>query len=158
MASKVTTLFEDSAKQNALYPRTKVSAVSDGSGTGLNLLLDGKQDTLVSGTNIKTVDSQSIVGSGNVVSAFDGIDTSNVLGSNTGSNGTTISNVSYNVNAWIVLKEHQCDTLKIDGNAVSIGIRTNSTYNRAVSVIFPLKSGQQWTCSHAVYYAYGSKR
>ena len=67
MASKVTTLFEDSAKTNALYPRTKVSAVSDGSGNGLDALLNGKQDTLVSGTNIKTVDGNSLLGSGNVL-------------------------------------------------------------------------------------------
>jgi hypothetical protein len=40
MASKVTTLFEDSAKQNALYPRTKVSAISDGSNNGLDAILE----------------------------------------------------------------------------------------------------------------------
>ena len=41
MASKITTLFEDSAKTNALYPRTKVSAVSDANGDGLQSILDG---------------------------------------------------------------------------------------------------------------------
>ncbi len=41
MASKITTLFEDSAKENALYPRTKVSAVSDANGDGLQSILDG---------------------------------------------------------------------------------------------------------------------
>ena len=34
--------------------------------TGLSSALDGKQDTLVSGVNIKTVDNESILGSGNV--------------------------------------------------------------------------------------------
>ena len=56
MARKVTTLFEDSAKTNALYPRTKVSAISDGSGTGLDALLSNidaeKQDTLTVGSGI----------------------------------------------------------------------------------------------------------
>ena len=66
MASKVTTLFEDSAKQNALYPRTKVSAISDNSSNSLQQLLDAKQATLVSGTNIKTVESTSLLGSGNI--------------------------------------------------------------------------------------------
>ena len=52
MASKVTTLFEDSAKQNALYPRTKVSAISDNSSNSLQQLLDAKQDDLIAGSGI----------------------------------------------------------------------------------------------------------
>ena len=35
MSSKITTLFEDEAKTNALYPRTKASAVSDDNGNTL---------------------------------------------------------------------------------------------------------------------------
>lgn len=37
--AKVTTLFEDSAKTEALYPRTKVSAISDENNTSLTELL-----------------------------------------------------------------------------------------------------------------------
>jgi hypothetical protein len=32
----------------------------------VNELVDGKQDTLVSGTNIKTINNQSLLGSGNI--------------------------------------------------------------------------------------------
>lgn len=32
----------------------------------INELVDGKQDTLVSGTNIKTINNQSLLGSGNI--------------------------------------------------------------------------------------------
>jgi hypothetical protein len=32
----------------------------------INELVDGKQDTLVSGTNIKTINNTSILGSGNI--------------------------------------------------------------------------------------------
>lgn len=32
---KIITLFEDSSKEKALYPRTKISAVSDGDGNTL---------------------------------------------------------------------------------------------------------------------------
>ena len=78
MGAKVTTLYEDSAKTNALYPRTKVSAVSDGSGNGLDALLNGKQDTLVSGTNIKTVNETSLLGSGDI-EIKNGIDLTNVI-------------------------------------------------------------------------------
>ena len=42
MAIKVTTLYEDVAKQTALAPRTKVSAISDDNGTGLTALLNNK--------------------------------------------------------------------------------------------------------------------
>jgi hypothetical protein len=39
--------------------------------TGLQTALDSKQATLVSGTNIKTINSQSLLGSGNIVIASD---------------------------------------------------------------------------------------
>ena len=32
----------------------------------INEIIDGKQDTLVSGTNIKTINNESLLGSGNV--------------------------------------------------------------------------------------------
>lgn len=38
--AKITTLFEDSAKTEALYPRTKVSAISDENNTSLTELLE----------------------------------------------------------------------------------------------------------------------
>lgn len=37
--AKVTTLFEDSAKTEALYPRTKVSAISDANNNSLETIL-----------------------------------------------------------------------------------------------------------------------
>lgn len=42
MAGQVKTIYSDAAKQNAVFPRTKVSAVSDNSGNGLQGLLDTK--------------------------------------------------------------------------------------------------------------------
>ena len=44
---------------------THTHAISDV--TGLQTALDGKQDTLVSGTNIKTINGDSLLGSGNLV-------------------------------------------------------------------------------------------
>lgn len=49
MANKVTTLI-DVNTQDELYPRTKVTAVSDANGNSLDYLLDQKQDTVLSGT------------------------------------------------------------------------------------------------------------
>lgn len=45
--AKITTLFEDSAKTEALYPRTKVSAVSDENNTSLEELLQNVNTDLV---------------------------------------------------------------------------------------------------------------
>ena len=48
------------------FPITHVDAVIDGSGNALSTLLSGKQATLVSGTNIKTINNESLLGSGNI--------------------------------------------------------------------------------------------
>lgn len=48
------------------FPVTHINAVRDDTGTSLASMLEAKQDTLVSGTNIKTVNNNSLVGSGNV--------------------------------------------------------------------------------------------
>jgi hypothetical protein len=56
--------------------------------TGLQTAIDGKQDTLVSGTNIKTVNSTSLLGSGDiVVSASPAGSTGQVQFNNAGSFG-----------------------------------------------------------------------
>lgn len=38
--AKITTLYEDSAKTEALYPRTKVSAISDANNNSLETILE----------------------------------------------------------------------------------------------------------------------
>lgn len=58
-----------------IYPVTLMSAVEDNNGDTLVSKLDSKQDTLISGENIKTLRGQSILGSGNIVIA----DGSNIL-------------------------------------------------------------------------------
>lgn len=45
---------------------TKTSQLTNDSGFITNAALTGKQDTLVSGTNIKTINNQSLLGSGNL--------------------------------------------------------------------------------------------
>lgn len=54
-------------KGNKFYPRTKAEAVSIDEQTNLDDALNTKQDTLVSGVNIKTINGKSIVGSGGIV-------------------------------------------------------------------------------------------
>lgn len=48
------------------FPITHVDAVIDENGDAVSTLLAGKQDTLVSGTNIKTINNESLLGSGNI--------------------------------------------------------------------------------------------
>lgn len=55
--AKITTLYEDSAKTEALYPRTKVSAISDGDNKSLEELLDDL--VLTAGRGIK-IDNNEI--------------------------------------------------------------------------------------------------
>lgn len=50
-----------------VFPVTHERAVKDSNGVLLETKLNGKQDTLVSGTNIKTVNGESILGSGDIV-------------------------------------------------------------------------------------------
>ena len=44
ITGKIKTLFADSAKTEALFPRTKTSAVSDDNGVDLNVILENKQE------------------------------------------------------------------------------------------------------------------
>lgn len=66
MAKKVITIYEDAAKTTPLYPRTLSTAVSTSDGVLIETKIAAKQDTLVSGTNIKTINNHSILGSGNL--------------------------------------------------------------------------------------------
>jgi hypothetical protein len=68
--SKITDLVSDlSGKENVSNKENSVIDTSTTKYPTVNLLkigLDGKQDTLVSGTNIKTINSESLLGSGNI--------------------------------------------------------------------------------------------
>lgn len=46
--------------------KTKLAGLSNYDDTAVRNLINGKQDTLVSGTNIKTINNQSLLGSGNI--------------------------------------------------------------------------------------------
>ncbi len=66
-ASEIKTKYESNANTNAFTDSEKTNLGNQsGTNTG-DQDLSGLQDTLVSGTNIKTVNSQSLLGSGNIV-------------------------------------------------------------------------------------------
>lgn len=73
------------------FPVAHEKGVVDSNGTTLETKLGQKQDTLVSGTNIKTVNNQSIVGSGNItIDSGSDIDTVSVsVDNNTGTPSAT---------------------------------------------------------------------
>ena len=58
--------LKDADTGDAIFPVTHTSAVTDGNGSDVGQLINAKQDTLVSGTNIKTVNSNSLLGQGDV--------------------------------------------------------------------------------------------
>ena len=67
MAFKKANIFTDSSKTNGIYPNTVYSAVfKDDMTTSLAADLGSKQASLVSGVNIKTINGDSILGSGNI--------------------------------------------------------------------------------------------
>lgn len=67
MAFKKANIFTDSSKTNGIYPNTVYSAVfKDDMTTSLAADLGSKQANLVSGVNIKTVNGNSLLGSGNI--------------------------------------------------------------------------------------------
>lgn len=58
--------LKDKLTGTRFFPITHIKAVRDDNNANLETLLGEKQDELVSGVNIKTINSQSIVGSGNI--------------------------------------------------------------------------------------------
>lgn len=55
------------ALSTAIYPSLTELSYTKGVTSGIQNQMNAKQPTLVSGTNIKTINSQSVLGSGNVV-------------------------------------------------------------------------------------------
>ena len=76
------------------YPITHERAVRDNNGINLETKLGNKQDTLVSGTNIKTINNQSLLGSGNITIQGGGVVPDNV--EVTDHKVTTISSLNTN--------------------------------------------------------------
>ena len=86
----------------------------------INELVDDKQDTLVSGTNIKTINNTSILGSGNIEVGGGG-------GSYTAGNGIDITSNTVSVKAGD-------GTIGVDTNGVKVGtIQTANIANSAVN-------------------------
>lgn len=60
----INTLVDKQEEQ--FFPVTHVDAVIDSNGNPVSALLAGKQPTLISGSNIKSINNQSLLGSGNL--------------------------------------------------------------------------------------------
>lgn len=105
--------------------------------SAMQAALTAKQDTLVSGTNIKTVNSTSLLGSGNIVISGGSLTITEVDGSPSVSastikfpNGSLTDNGSGVVTIAAVLgsfTKAQLDTAISDGNAVYVGDALNGS-------------------------------
>ena len=104
MSNEIANLKSRDGTKN-LYPVTKTECVYDSNNQNLDNLLGGKQTTLVSGVNIKTINNQSILGSGNI----------NIQGG--GGSGTDV----------------QIDSTSITNNGVANILTKNSNYNSSTN-------------------------
>lgn len=87
------------------FPITHVKAVRDDNNTNLETLLSGKQQTLVSGSNIKTINGESVLGSGNIsVSGGGGGGDVNVIESISVNNTPQAVDANKNVNITVPSK------------------------------------------------------
>lgn len=64
--ANIETLYQDKNKTSPIYPRSKTSAITDDNGVNVDILLEQKQSTLISGVNIKTINNESLLGEGNI--------------------------------------------------------------------------------------------
>ena len=132
---------------NNIYLRNSTSTTSwgswikvwtdnnDGASSGLDAdLLDGQhgsyyQQALVSGTNIKTINGNSILGSGNI--AIDGAGVVRTITDVTPTNGQTVFTIAYTVNLIDVyingVKLAASDFTASNGTSVTLGTSTLTT-------------------------------
>lgn len=127
--------------------------------TGLQTAIDGKQDTLVSGTNIKTINSTSLLGSGDITAGLSGtgsVDNAVLRADGTGgatlqSSLATISDlgaitlpaIAYNSRSitlgsnfgWAVNSGIQL-WLHVNGNYVSVTTDSQVSYRGGVHITF----------------------
>lgn len=123
---------KDDGKQ--LLPMTRAELVILNNGTSVETGLANKQDTLVSGTNIKTVNGESLLGSGNISvtgqQGEDGVGISSVV-------QTTESTVSGGTNVITVTKsDGTTSTFNVrNGDAVGSATIVQTTGNSTTSAM-----------------------
>lgn len=111
----------DAKVQNSLVASTTVAP----SATAVNTALASKQDNLVSGTNIKTVNGSSLLGSGNITITGSGVDVPSysIIGNSTASTVTN-SSITYKASG----KQTYTGTLTWSATTAPSGA-TNNSYN-----------------------------
>jgi len=117
-------------------------------------LLATKQDTLVSGTNIKTINSTSILGSGNII-PFVGMDSASVISTQTeNSSGPLTYTATQNCWVYCYFKGHGSvtDYVKIGNQLVhqACDVGGNGIDN---TCLVPLCKGQTIELSKGAYHA-----
>lgn len=93
------TTYTKTEVDNALNEKADTTAVTE----SINAAVSGKQDTLVSGTNIKTVNNQSLLGSGNITIEGGTIDQTVISGSTNAVAGGAVYTALTNKNGVITL-------------------------------------------------------
>lgn len=120
--------------------------------TDLSSILDGKQATLVSGTNIKTINNESILGSGNITISGGGSSSGLVYTTTnpalTPSSGVASWQVTHNLNTTAVQAVLYSGSQEIDknvtidsANAVTVSFPASSSVSAGSVKIVVLASG-----------------
>ena len=101
-----------------------VSGLSIGKVTGLQAILDGKQATLVSGTNIKTINGGSLLGSGNINIAGGAVAWGDISGtlSNQSDLNTALAAKEPTIQAGIASQYYRGDKTWQTLNASAVGL------------------------------------
>lgn len=93
------TTYTKTEVNNALSEKADTTAVTE----SINAAVSGKQDTLVSGTNIKTINGNSVLGSGNITIEGGTIDQTVISGSTNAVAGGAVYTALTNKNGVITL-------------------------------------------------------
>lgn len=99
----------------------------EGEITALQTIVDSKQDTLVSGVNIKTINNQSILGSGNIT-----------IGGGGGGDGTVVQNPLTSSGNYPILLKNSTSTTQ---EQAQVNFNSNVTVNPGTGLVKCTKIG-----------------
>ena len=164
MSGKIGTLFEDSAKTTPLYPRTKLSAVSDQYGNTLEnntIFIANNGPEASAGLDASSLQGYSANELIDTAGTLQGIDTSNVLASVNYTASDTHYTATEDCIVCFLGNYYYTDSIRIDNVSVRSG---GDGGNNMTGSFIPLKKGQKLSLytgggNYPVWYkAFGIKR
>ena len=144
----------DTSKQDVLQSGINIKTVNSESLLGSGDI--SVQEPLVSGTNIKSINNESILGSGDITVGAHGIDLGNILASGNAYQTAGILSYTATEDCFLIMKYLSAsdNTLTIDGDTIDTLIRSTNVY-------LPISKGsiveQSKTSQNCYWRIYGLK-